>query len=36
MADTKKIDALLTEGAAKARVTARKTLDRVRAAIGIS
>ena len=36
MADTSKIDALLVEGAAKARVTARKTLDRVRNAIGIS
>jgi tryptophanyl-tRNA synthetase len=36
MADTKKIDALLAEGAAKARVTARKVLERVRGAIGIS
>jgi tryptophanyl-tRNA synthetase len=36
MADTSKIDALLAAGAAKARVTARKTVDRVRAAIGIS
>jgi tryptophanyl-tRNA synthetase len=36
MADTKKIDALLAEGAAKARVTARKVLDRVRGAVGIS
>jgi tryptophanyl-tRNA synthetase len=36
MADPSKIDALLEEGAAKARVTARKTLDRVREAIGIA
>lgn len=36
MADTAKIDALLAAGAAKARVTARKTLDRLRSAIGIS
>ncbi|HUS31807.1 MAG TPA: hypothetical protein VMZ53_25070, partial [Kofleriaceae bacterium] len=36
MADTAKIDALLAEGAAKARATARKTLERVRAAVGIS
>lgn len=36
MADTKKIDALLAEGAAKARVTARNVLERVRGAIGIS
>ncbi|HSD88053.1 MAG TPA: tryptophan--tRNA ligase, partial [Kofleriaceae bacterium] len=36
MADTSKIDALLAQGAAKARVTARKTLDRVRAAVGIA
>jgi tryptophanyl-tRNA synthetase len=36
MADTSKIDALLAQGAAKARVTARATLDRVRTAIGIS
>jgi tryptophanyl-tRNA synthetase len=35
MADTKKIDALLMEGAAKARVTAKKTLERVRNAVGI-
>lgn len=36
MADTSKIDALLKEGAAKARATARKTVDRVREAIGIA
>jgi len=36
MADTSKVDALLAEGAAKARPTARATLDRVRSAIGIS
>jgi tryptophanyl-tRNA synthetase len=36
MADTSKIDALLEEGAAKARVTARKVVDRVREAIGIA
>jgi tryptophanyl-tRNA synthetase len=36
MADTAKIDALLAAGAAKARVTARATLDRVRGAIGIA
>jgi tryptophanyl-tRNA synthetase len=36
MADTQKVDALLAAGAVKARATARKTLDRVRAAIGIS
>ena len=36
MADPKRIDALLAAGAAKARVTARATLDRVRAAIGIA
>jgi tryptophanyl-tRNA synthetase len=36
MADPKTIDALLAEGAAKARPTARRTLDRVREAIGIS
>src|SRR4051812_6670053 len=36
MADTAKIDALLADGAAKARVTAKKTLERVRSAIGIS
>lgn len=36
MADTAKIDALLAAGAAKARVTARATLDRVRSAIGIA
>jgi len=35
MADTSKIDALLAQGAAKARKTARATLDRVRAATGI-
>ena len=36
MADTTQIDALLAKGAAKARPTARATLDRVRSAIGIS
>jgi tryptophanyl-tRNA synthetase len=36
MADKAKIDALLAEGAAKARVRARQTLDRVRQAIGIA
>ena len=36
MADKAKIDTLLAQGAAKARVTARATLDRVRKAIGIS
>jgi tryptophanyl-tRNA synthetase len=36
MADTSKIDALLAQGAAKARPTARATLDRVRKAIGIA
>jgi tryptophanyl-tRNA synthetase len=36
MADKATIDALLAEGAAKARVTARRTLERVRTAIGIS
>jgi tryptophanyl-tRNA synthetase len=36
MADTSKIDALLAQGAAKARPTARATLDRVRSAIGIA
>ncbi len=36
MADPAKIDALLAQGAAKARVTARATLDRVRRAIGIT
>jgi tryptophanyl-tRNA synthetase len=36
MADTSKIDALLAQGAARARVTARNTLDRVRAAIGVA
>jgi tryptophanyl-tRNA synthetase len=36
MADTSQIDALLKEGAAKARVTARNVLDRVREAIGIA
>ncbi len=36
MADTSKIDALLLAGAEKARKTARATLDRVRAAIGIA
>jgi len=35
MAEPEKIDALLAEGAARARPTARRTLDRVRAAIGI-
>ncbi|MGE0398892.1 MAG: tryptophan--tRNA ligase [Kofleriaceae bacterium] len=35
MANPKRIDDLLAEGAAKARPVARKTLDRVRAAIGI-
>ena len=35
MADTTKIDALLAQGAEKARKTARATLDRVRSAIGI-
>jgi tryptophanyl-tRNA synthetase len=35
MADPAQLDALLAAGAARARVTARKTLDRVRAAIGI-
>jgi tryptophanyl-tRNA synthetase len=36
MADTTKIDALLAQGAAKARATARATLERVRSAIGIA
>ncbi len=36
MADTAKIDALLMQGAEKARKTARNTIDRVRTAIGIS
>ncbi len=36
MADPSKIDALLALGAAKARATARATLDRVRSAIGIA
>jgi tryptophanyl-tRNA synthetase len=36
MADTTKIDALLVQGAEKARKTARATLDRVRSAIGIA
>ena len=36
MADTSQIDALLKDGAAKARVTARKVVDRVREAIGIA
>jgi tryptophanyl-tRNA synthetase len=36
LADPKRIDALLAAGAAKARVTARTTLDRVREAIGIA
>ena len=36
MADTSKIDALLKAGAEKARATARKTVDRVREAIGIA
>ena len=35
MADTARIDQLLHAGAEKARATARRTLDRVRAAIGI-
>ncbi|HEY3802302.1 MAG TPA: tryptophan--tRNA ligase [Kofleriaceae bacterium] len=35
MADPAKIDALLAVGAAKARITARATLDRVREAIGM-
>jgi tryptophanyl-tRNA synthetase len=35
MADPSKIDALLRVGAAKARITARATLDRVREAIGM-
>jgi tryptophanyl-tRNA synthetase len=36
MADTTQIDALLEKGAAKARPTARATLDRLRSAIGIA
>jgi tryptophanyl-tRNA synthetase len=36
MADPAKIDDLLAKGAAKARVTARATMDRVRKAIGIT
>jgi tryptophanyl-tRNA synthetase len=36
IADPAKIDALLAAGAKKARITARATLDRVRAAIGIA
>ncbi|MDB4958118.1 MAG: tryptophanyl-tRNA synthetase [Myxococcales bacterium] len=36
MADPSKIDALLAQGATRARKTARATLDRVRKAIGIS
>ena len=36
MADTAQIDRLLADGAARARVIARKTLARVRAAIGIA
>jgi tryptophanyl-tRNA synthetase len=36
MADPTQLDALLAAGAAKARVHARRTLDRVRAAIGIA
>jgi tryptophanyl-tRNA synthetase len=36
MADKAQIDALLAAGAAKARVTARRTLDRLRTAIGIA
>ncbi len=36
MADTSQIDALLAQGAEKARKTARATLDRVRSAIGIA
>jgi tryptophanyl-tRNA synthetase len=36
MADTAKIDALLAQGAVKARKTARATVDRVRSAIGIA
>ena len=35
MADPVKIDALLAQGAAKARITARRTLDRVREALGV-
>ena len=35
MANPQKVDALLAEGTAKARAVARKTLDRVRSAIGI-
>jgi tryptophanyl-tRNA synthetase len=35
MADPVKVDALLAQGAAKARATARRTLDRVREALGI-
>jgi tryptophanyl-tRNA synthetase len=35
MADTAQIDRLLADGAARARVNARATLARVRAAIGI-
>ena len=36
MAEPAKIDALLAAGATKARLTARRTLDRVRAAVGIA
>ena len=36
VADTARIDALLAAGAVKARATARATIDRVRAAIGIA
>lgn len=35
MADTKKLDAILAEGAEKARKTARTTLSRVREAVGV-
>jgi tryptophanyl-tRNA synthetase len=35
MAEPAKIDALLAEGAARARITARRVLDRVRAALGM-
>ncbi len=36
IADPARIDALLAEGATRARITARRVLDRVRSAIGIS
>jgi tryptophanyl-tRNA synthetase len=36
MADKSRLDALLAGGAAKARITARRTLDRIRSAIGIA